>query len=165
MKLRTTAVLSLLLVSSVANAEWSANLGFQSDYYFRGILQKSSSASGGIDFTHNGFYAGVWGADVGELTGDGLLITTNPHDDALRGVEVRTPRVELTTLSRLDDRTGRVPVSGWDTRLQSVSTHLYLPPGTRLLYAAGADRDVDLRQLEQQAVVLAVEVDGPLEQL
>ena len=37
-------------------------------------MQKSSSVSGGIDFEHTGFYAGVWAADVGELTGDGLEI-------------------------------------------------------------------------------------------
>ena len=76
MKLRTTAVLSLLLVSSVANAEWSANLGFQSDYYFRGIFQKSASAQGGIDYENeNGFYAGTWVADVGgDIAGDGLEV-------------------------------------------------------------------------------------------
>jgi uncharacterized protein (TIGR02001 family) len=64
----------LLTTAGTASAEWSTNIGWASDYYFRGIHQKSSSASGGVDFERNGFYAGVWGADVGEQTGDGLEI-------------------------------------------------------------------------------------------
>ena len=64
----------LLMTAHSVRADWSANVGWASDYYYRGILQKSSSASGGLDFEHSGFYAGVWAADVGELTGDGLEI-------------------------------------------------------------------------------------------
>ena len=64
MKFRITTILSLLLVSSVANAELSANLGFQSDYYYRGIFQAPNSANGGIDYESNGFYVGTWAADV-----------------------------------------------------------------------------------------------------
>jgi uncharacterized protein (TIGR02001 family) len=64
----------LLMAANSVRADWSANIGWASDYYYRGILQKSSSASGGIDVEHSGFYAGVWAADVGELTGDGLEI-------------------------------------------------------------------------------------------
>lgn len=47
-----------------ARAQWSANVGYASDYYYRGIFQATSSASGGIDFESNGFYAGTWAADV-----------------------------------------------------------------------------------------------------
>jgi len=57
---------SLLVLSGVANAEWSANLGFASEYYYRGIFQESTSASGGLDYEANGFYAGTWAADVGD---------------------------------------------------------------------------------------------------
>ena len=72
---RTGVIFSLLLAGATANAGWSANIGWQSDYYFRGIFQKSSSAQGGIDFEHNGFYVGTWAADVGGgATGDGLEI-------------------------------------------------------------------------------------------
>jgi uncharacterized protein (TIGR02001 family) len=71
---RLLLLLTLTPFFTSAQADWSANIGWASDYYFRGILQKSSSASGGVDFTHSGFYAGVWAADVGELTGDGLEI-------------------------------------------------------------------------------------------
>ena len=56
----------MLLMSGVAQAEWSANVGYASEYYFRGILQKNSSASGGFDYESGGFYAGTWAADVGD---------------------------------------------------------------------------------------------------
>ncbi len=68
MKTRTRLGLAavLVLATSVANADWSANLGWASEYHFRGIFQHSSSASGGLDFEQNGFYAGTWAADVGD---------------------------------------------------------------------------------------------------
>jgi uncharacterized protein (TIGR02001 family) len=48
----------------------SANIGYNSEYIFRGIPQKTSSAMGGLDLEAGGFYLGTWGADVG----DGLEI-------------------------------------------------------------------------------------------
>ena len=57
---------TLLTVTSVANADWSANLGFAREYYFRGIYQESTSANGGLDFESGGFFAGTWAADVGD---------------------------------------------------------------------------------------------------
>lgn len=47
-------------------AEVSANIGYASEYYFRGIYQAESSPSAGIDYEANGFYAGAWTADVGD---------------------------------------------------------------------------------------------------
>ena len=64
--IKTVVVGTLLAMSSLAQAEWSANVGYASEYHFRGILQKNSSASGGIDFESGGFYAGTWAADVGD---------------------------------------------------------------------------------------------------
>lgn len=55
-----------LMTSSVASAEVSYNIGFASEYYYRGVLQKSSSASVGADYENSGFYAGTWAADVGD---------------------------------------------------------------------------------------------------
>jgi len=55
-----------LLVAGMASADWSANLGWASEYHYRGIFQQRSSASGGVDFEQNGFYAGTWTVDVGE---------------------------------------------------------------------------------------------------
>ena len=60
----------LTVGTTAAHAEWSANVGWASDYHFRGIFQSDSSASGGIDFEQNGFYVGTWAADVD----DGLEI-------------------------------------------------------------------------------------------
>ena len=74
--INATLLVTLLAGASVAQADWSANVGFQSDYYFRGIFQKNGSAQGGIDYEHeSGFYVGTWAADVGgDIAGDGLEI-------------------------------------------------------------------------------------------
>lgn len=53
-------------VSAPAMADFSANIGYASEYHYRGILQKNSSASAGLDFEAGGFYAGTWTADVGD---------------------------------------------------------------------------------------------------
>lgn len=47
-------------------ADWSANIGWNSEYIFRGIPQKTSSAFGGVDVEAGGFYGGAWAADVGD---------------------------------------------------------------------------------------------------
>ena len=57
---------TLLLATGIAQADWSANVGWASEYHFRGIFQQSSSASAGVDFEQNGFYVGTWAADVGD---------------------------------------------------------------------------------------------------
>lgn len=56
----------LLALTGAAQADLSANLGYASEYHFRGILQKNSSASGGLDYESGGFYVGTWAADVGD---------------------------------------------------------------------------------------------------
>jgi len=62
---------SMAAMSAPALAvDLSANIGYNSEYIFRGIPQKSSSAFGGLDLSAGGFYLGTWGADVG----DGLEI-------------------------------------------------------------------------------------------
>jgi len=65
MALRNFTGLALaLFVTDVALADVSANLGFSSDYYYRGIFQAPNSVSSGLDFEDGGFYAGAWAADV-----------------------------------------------------------------------------------------------------
>lgn len=60
-------VLSTAVVPATSMAETTANIGWVSEYIFRGIFQESSSASAGVDFTtDSGFYLGTWGADVGQ---------------------------------------------------------------------------------------------------
>jgi len=64
------AAVSSVLMSTTAIADVSGNIGFVSDYYFRGVQQAEASASAGVDFEHeSGIYAGVWGADVGGHSG------------------------------------------------------------------------------------------------
>jgi len=60
------AVAAMLQIQSVAAQDFSANLGWNSEYIYRGIPQKTSSAFGGVDFEAAGFNLGVWGADVGD---------------------------------------------------------------------------------------------------
>ena len=84
---KTAAVAALLVASTPASAEFSANVGYMSDYYFRGVFQKSSSANGGLDFEKNGFYAGTWAADVGDgLEVDGYLGYSGELGDFTYGV-------------------------------------------------------------------------------
>ena len=63
---KTILGLTLLLATATAQADLSANIGYMSEYHFRGILQKVSSVSGGLDYESGGFYAGTWAADVGD---------------------------------------------------------------------------------------------------
>ena len=68
---RTIATLCLVLLLTAISApamavDLSANIGYNSQYIYRGIPQKNSSAFGGLDLTANGFYLGTWGADVGD---------------------------------------------------------------------------------------------------
>ncbi|MGV0034479.1 MAG: TorF family putative porin, partial [Candidatus Azotimanducaceae bacterium WSBS_2022_MAG_OTU7] len=60
------AASALMPTSVLAEGEVSYNIGFASEYYYRGILQKDASASAGIDYENSGFYAGAWTADVGD---------------------------------------------------------------------------------------------------
>ena len=60
--LLTSVFLSFL--SMDIQADVSANVGFESEYIFRGIAQEKSSASAGLDYSSNGFYVGTWAAQV-----------------------------------------------------------------------------------------------------
>lgn len=59
--------ISLAAISAPALAmDLSANIGFNSEYIYRGIPQEKSSAFGGLDLEAGGFYLGTWGAAVGD---------------------------------------------------------------------------------------------------
>ena len=60
------AVAGFMASSAPTYAEWSANVGYASEYFYRGIYQDESSASAGVDFEANGFNLGTWVADVGD---------------------------------------------------------------------------------------------------
>lgn len=69
-----TALVAGATLAMPAAADLSANVGFASEYYYRGILQKDSSASAGLDYENSGFYVGTWAADVGDgMEVDGYL--------------------------------------------------------------------------------------------
>jgi hypothetical protein len=60
------AVSAAAIVPATAMAEVSANIGWSSEYIFRGVYQEDSSAFAGADYVSDGgFYLGTWGADVG----------------------------------------------------------------------------------------------------
>ena len=52
--------------TTVATADVSYNVGYVSEYYYRGFYQSKSSASAGVDYEEGGLYVGVWTADVGK---------------------------------------------------------------------------------------------------
>lgn len=69
------AAMALVLAATIAQADVSANVAYASQYIFRGIPQKNSSASAGLDYTACGFDIGTWAADVG----DGLEVDGFAH--------------------------------------------------------------------------------------
>ena len=69
--LRKVMTMGLVLLGAlhhqdVTAGDFSANIGYNSEYIYRGSPQKSSSAFGGVDYEHGGFSAGVWSAYVGD---------------------------------------------------------------------------------------------------
>ena len=63
----TTALALLAPIGAAAQeAEVSANAGFVSQYFYRGSLQKTSSASAGLDVGFGALSLGTWLADVGD---------------------------------------------------------------------------------------------------
>ncbi len=63
-----TIALALLapLGAKAQEAEVSANAGFVTQYFYRGIFQKDSSASAGLDVGFGALSLGTWLADVGD---------------------------------------------------------------------------------------------------
>lgn len=64
-----TAAVAIGLLTGTAAAqdvEVTANAGWVSQYFFRGILQKTSSASAGLDLSAGALSLGTWAADVGD---------------------------------------------------------------------------------------------------
>lgn len=59
-------LLVALHVQTAVAQDFSANIGYNSEYIYRGIPQKSSSAFAGVDVEGGGFNAGIWSADVGD---------------------------------------------------------------------------------------------------
>ena len=60
------AVVATPLVGAAQAADLSANVNWTSEYFYRGLLQKESSASAGLDLAVSNVYLGTWAADVGD---------------------------------------------------------------------------------------------------
>lgn len=109
-----TAVLGALSFAPAVQAEeaksdWTAtgNIGFVSDYYFRGISQNwhKPAVQGGFDLTHtSGFYAGMWGSNV----------TPNTYPDSTVEIDLYAGYNGTTSIDKL----------GWTAGLYS-----YFYPG------------------------------------
>lgn len=67
MYVRTLALVASMAAALTAQAaDLSANVGWDSEYIFRGVPQSNSSVFVGIDVEEAGFYVGTWAADVGD---------------------------------------------------------------------------------------------------
>ena len=87
LKVITISALSFLPLALPAAADIgaddmdvSANVGFVTDYAFRGISQSNETVAlqGGFDVSHNkGLYAGVWGSNVNFNDGDEASVETD----------------------------------------------------------------------------------------
>ena len=70
--LNGAALVVLSTTAMTAQAELTGNIGWDSEYIFRGISQSDSSVNGGIDWeatigdSNVGYYVGTWAADVDE---------------------------------------------------------------------------------------------------
>jgi uncharacterized protein (TIGR02001 family) len=65
----------LTAVSGTAQAvDVSGNIGFNSDYIFRGVKLSSSAANGGVDLTEGNWNVGTWLSDVNTENLEGVEI-------------------------------------------------------------------------------------------
>ena len=76
-KLAIACGAALLGLTSMAQAELTANIGVTSNYLWRGVSQTGDDAavSGGIDWAHDsGFYLGTWASNIDWGTGSGAEV-------------------------------------------------------------------------------------------
>ncbi|MFT3791513.1 MAG: hypothetical protein QM741_10610 [Rudaea sp.] len=77
-------------------------------------------------------------AAVADKAGEALLVTRGANE-ALSGVEWRTPNVDLAGSVRID-AVANLPAAGWQQTFDRIDATLHFPFGYRLLAAPGADR-------------------------
>mgnify|MGYP001825495509 CR=1 FL=1 len=148
---KTLAVGALVASSGAAQADFSANVGYMSEYHFRGILQKVSSVSGGIDYESGGFYAGAWAADVGDNyyeAGSGLEV------DGYFGYGTTVGDVDLSI-----GYTGYFYTGDFDDTYQEINLGAGFGP-VSLDVAVGEYANFDGPTLDYTFVSLTVEKDG-----
>ena len=88
----------------------------------------------------------MWRLDMAEpyallsaRSGEDELLVTGGSSAGLSGVELRSPVLNLETISRVAAG-GAIPASGWTDSLTSMQATLNLPPGYMLLATLGVDR-------------------------
>ena len=131
------------LSASSQEAEVTANVGWVSDYYYRGTPQESSSASAGLDVAIGAVSLGTWAADVG----DGAEI------DIYGGVDV----AENVSLSA--GATGYFYTGQFDDTYLEANLGLGLGP-ISLEYSFGQYGNFDLEALDYSFVAVTVEDQG-----
>lgn len=74
---------------------------------------------------------------VGRATvaGRPILIT---EDDGQQGIEIRSPEINLTAISRINS-TSSFSAVGWQAQADQFNATLHTPPGWRVLHASGVD--------------------------
>lgn len=68
--------------TSIFGGELSGNVGFYTDYIYRGVTQTNNEAAiqGGIDWAHpSGVYVGAWGSNVDFVDGDQASIEVDGY--------------------------------------------------------------------------------------
>lgn len=86
--LASSFAMPVLAADAPAPYTVSSNIGFVSNYVFRGITQNVAkpAVQGGMDLTlSNGVYAGVWGSNVGWITGSGATGNASLEVDTYAG--------------------------------------------------------------------------------
>ena len=68
------------------------------------------------------------------------LLVTQDETSRLSGVELRSPQLNLSAVSRITHPFASLPATGWTQSFESVSGELFLPPGHRLVAVLGADQ-------------------------
>ena len=105
MNTKRGALVSTLVLAAatpaVSMAGGSGNIGFVTDYVYRGIYQADSSAYAGADYsTDSGFYVGTWWADVGLGTETDVYLGYTGGNDSI------TYKIGYTGYYYLDDFDG-----------------------------------------------------------
>ena len=72
------------------------------------------------------------------IDGQDQLITQDA--DGVAGIEIKRGPLQLSADSELRDAPRRFPASGWQHDVDKLGVTLELPPGWRLLHAAGVDQ-------------------------
>lgn len=74
-----------------------------------------------------------------EMNGQMQLLTQLPESQGA-GIEVRSRNLNLTSVSRQENRLNTLPRNGWNVSLDRIDTQLNLPPGWRVFGIWGADK-------------------------